>query len=246
MKAPATAIEVEGVSRRYDAAGAAPPVEALVDVDLAIARGELVAITGPSGSGKSTLLHMIGALDRPTEGEVRLDGRQLTGLSLTELARVRNRLVGFVFQSSNLVAGLTTAQNVALPAVLGRVRAAEYRGRARELLDLVGLPDKADRRPSELSGGEQQRVAVARALIMDPPIVLADEPTGNLDTHTGDEVMQLLHASHDAGRTVVIVTHDLRLASQAERIVRLRDGRVSGEVRPTRRRDRPLRHVLRV
>ena len=236
-------IELHNVQRVYEADEAR--VDALRGVDLTIDKGEFVAVIGPSGSGKSTLLNMVGALDQPTSGEVVLCGQPLSHMNRTELARVRSTTIGFVFQAFNLVPGISAAENVALPAVLARKRVAEYRDEVAHLLDLVGLAEKANRLPGQLSGGEQQRVAFARALIMDPPILLADEPTGNLDTKAGEGIIELLEASHDAGRTIVLVTHDLRLASRAQRIVHLRDGEITNVTCPSPR-DRPLEEILEV
>jgi ABC-type lipoprotein export system ATPase subunit len=236
-----SAIEFRDVHRSYDGNGAT--TTALDGVTLSIERGELVAICGPSGSGKSTLLHLAGALDVPNTGEVFVEGWCLAGKTAAERAAVRNHSIGFVFQQFNLLPGLTVEENVAVPAVLARRKASDISERVAELLDLVGLADRARNRPGQLSGGEQQRVAVARALVLDPPIVLADEPTGNLDSAAGDAVMELLLASHAAGRTVVIVTHDARIAAQAQRVVFLRDGRISQEDAP-RRSARPLNKVL--
>lgn len=236
-------IELRGVHRSFEEDEAR--VDALRGVDLTIERGALVAVVGPSGSGKSTLLNLIGALDQPTSGEVLLSGRSLARLSRTELARVRSTTVGFVFQAFNLVPGISVAENVALPAVLARQRPSDYRDQVARLLDLVGLAAKADRLPGQLSGGEQQRVAVARALVMDPPILLADEPTGNLDTKAGQAIIELLEASNDAGHTIVLVTHDMRLASRAQRIVHLRDGEITNVTCPSPR-DRRLEEILEV
>jgi putative ABC transport system ATP-binding protein len=236
-------IELHNVQRVYEADEAR--VDALRGVDLYIDRGEFVAVIGPSGSGKSTLLNLIGALDQPTSGDVVLGGQSLSSLTRTELARVRSTTVGFVFQAFNLVPGITAAENVGLPSVLARKRPSEYRAEVVRLLDVVGLSDKAERLPNQLSGGEQQRVAFARALIMDPPILLADEPTGNLDTRAGEGIMDLLEASHYAGRTIVLVTHDLRLASRAQRIVHLRDGEITHVTCP-KPRDRALEEILEV
>jgi putative ABC transport system ATP-binding protein len=236
-------IELRAVHRSFEEDEAR--VDALRGIDLTITRGEFVSIVGPSGSGKSTVLNLIGALDQPTSGEVLLHGQPLAQRNRTELARLRSGTIGFVFQSFNLVAGMTAAENVALPAVLARRRPAQYRDEVTRLLDLVDLSAKADRLPGQLSGGEQQRVAIARALIMDPPILLADEPTGNLDSKAGDGIIELIEATHDAGRTIVLVTHDMRLASRAERIVHLRDGQITDVTCPTRR-DRPLEQVLEV
>lgn len=239
------AIELRRVSRDYvgESNGGALTA-ALDDVDVAIERGELVAICGPSGSGKSTLLHVAGALDVPTGGEVFVDGWALNGRNAAERAALRNTAIGFVFQQFNLLPGLTVRENVGVPALLARKRAPEINERVDYLLDLVGLTEKAERRPGQLSGGEQQRVAVARALVLDPPIVLADEPTGNLDSRAGAAVMDLLLASHAAGRTVVIVTHDPRIAAQCQRVIYLRDGRVAQEDKPKRRPNRALGELV--
>ncbi len=239
------AIELRKVSRAYsgDDTGAVT-TSALDGVDVSIERGELVAVCGPSGSGKSTLLHIAGALDVPTDGEVFIDGWALEGKSAAERATTRNQSIGFVFQQFNLLQGMTVSENVALPAVLARRKPSEIALRVDELLDLVGLTDRADRRPGQLSGGEQQRVAVARAMTLDPPIVLADEPTGNLDTASGTAVLDLLLASHAAGRTVVIVTHDARIAAQCQRIIYLRDGKIAHQNKARPRRTRPLAAVI--
>jgi putative ABC transport system ATP-binding protein len=241
------AIELRGVHREFDgepANGEPRATAALAGVDLAITRGELVALTGPSGSGKSTLLHLAGALDLPSSGEVIVDGTALASLDAAGRARLRNQAVGFVFQAFHLAPGLTLAENVALPAILAKRPAADIRGRVKDLLDLVDLTSKAHRRPGQLSGGEQQRAAVARALVMDPAIVLADEPTGNLDSSAGALVVDLLLAAHNAGRTVVIATHDLRLAARAERIVHLRDGVVLQQTQPGPRAERSPADLL--
>jgi putative ABC transport system ATP-binding protein len=236
-------IELRDVFRSFDQDEAR--VDAVRGISLAIGRGEFVSIIGPSGSGKSTVLNLLGALDQPTEGEVLLDGRALSTCSRKELARMRGLTIGFVFQAFNLVPGISATENVALPAVLLRKRPAEYRDDVERLLDLVGLSSKADRLPGQLSGGEQQRVAFARALVMDPPILLADEPTGNLDTKAGEAIIDLLDASHNAGRTIVLVTHDMRLASQAQRVVHLRDGEITHITCPSPR-DRGLAEILEV
>jgi ABC-type lipoprotein export system ATPase subunit len=236
-------IELRNVFRSFDQDEAR--VDAVRGISLTVERGEFVAVIGPSGSGKSTVLNLMGALDQPTEGEVLLNGSPLSKCSRTELARIRGLTVGFVFQAFNLVPGISAAENVALPAVLLRKRPAEYRDEVARLLDLVGLSAKANRLPGQLSGGEQQRVAFARALVMDPPILLADEPTGNLDTKAGEAIVDLLEASHNAGRTVVLVTHDMRLASQAQRIVHLRDGEITHITCPSPR-DRTLEEILEV
>ena len=205
---------------------------ALDGVSLEVAAGEKLAIMGPSGSGKSTLLSILGCLDRPTAGEYRLFGESVSTLDDARLSRTRNRRIGFVFQSFHLIPQLTVAENVETPLLYGDVPEAEWRPRAMRFLERVGLAHRADHRPSELSGGEAQRAAIARALVTEPALLLADEPTGNLDSHTGEEVAALLDALHAEGRTVVLVTHNEALGRRAERVVRLRDGRVLGEERP--------------
>ena len=202
---------------------------ALRGVDLAVKDGEFLAITGPSGSGKSTLLHLMGALHRPTEGQVLFEGMDLTSLSPDELAGLRNTKIGFVFQQFYLLPRITAWENVALPLAYARVRPAERRERALAALARVGLLEFAQHRPNQLSGGQQQRVALARALVHNPKLLLADEPTGNLDTQAGREVLELFHSLHKEGRTMVIVTHEPEIASSAERIVVLRDGLIQEE-----------------
>ncbi len=199
-------------------------VHALRGVDLEVTRGEFVAVMGPSGSGKSTLLHLLGGLDVPTSGEVVIDGRAIASLSRTQLARLRRDQIGFVFQLYNLIPSLTVAENVALPAIAAGQTPRAYAERLDELLALIGLADKHDRFPSQLSGGEQQRVAIARALIREPAVVLADEPTGNLDSRTGDELLDLFSSCHANGQTIVLVTHDSKVASAAQRVLFMRDG----------------------
>lgn len=199
-------------------------VEALRGVDLAVEQGGFVAVVGPSGSGKSTLLNLLGCLDTPTSGAYRLGGEAVAGLSRDELADVRNRRVGFVFQNFNLLPQLTALENVEMPMLFGGVGRRERRRRALEQLELVGLADRVDHRPTELSGGQMQRVAVARALVMQPDLLLADEPTGNLDTGSGSDVMSLLADLWAQGRTLVVVTHDQVMARRAGRVVEIRDG----------------------
>jgi len=201
-------------------------VEALRGIDLEIEEGEYVAVLGPSGSGKSTLMHIIGCLDRPTSGRYYLDGREVSRLSPSQLAEIRNTKVGFVFQSFNLLPHATALENVELPMIYRRMRAKERKKRAKMLLDMLGLGERASHRPSELSGGEQQRVAIARALANDPQILLADEPTGNLDSKSGEEVVKMFDDLWRQGRTIVVVTHDPAVAERAERVVRLLDGRI--------------------
>jgi len=208
-------------------------VRALYGVDLTIDDGELVAIMGPSGSGKTTLMNIVGCLDVPTSGRYLLDGTDVSRLSDNRLAKIRSRRIGFVFQSFNLVARTTAIRNVELPLVYAGVRA--RRNPARLALEQVGLGDRQKHLPNELSGGQQQRVAIARALINDPAILLADEPTGNLDTASSAEILKLLGALNDTGRTVVIITHEEEVARFAKRVVRLRDGRImSDEVQRAR------------
>jgi putative ABC transport system ATP-binding protein len=204
-------------------------VTALHEVDLSVGHGEFVAVTGPSGCGKSTLLNLLGGLDRPTGGEVWLHGERLTGSSEARLARLRRNEVGFVFQFFNLIANLTVADNVELPALLAGVPAREARRRAGELLERLGLTETGGRVSGDLSGGQQQRVAIARALVNRPSVLLADEPTGNLDTAAAREVLDVLCERHAEGQTIVLVTHDLRMASHAQRVVAMRDGRITGE-----------------
>ncbi len=201
-------------------------VAALCGVDASIRRGEMVSIMGPSGSGKSTLMHIIGLLDRPSSGSVVLDGDDVSRLAPNELAELRNRHIGFVFQSFNLLARTTALANVELPLVYAGIAGAERTRRARAALERVGLGERVDHFPSQLSGGQQQRVAIARALVNSPSIVLADEPTGNLDSRSGIEVMAMLQELHTQGITVVVVTHDDRVARHAERVISIFDGRV--------------------
>ena len=201
-------------------------VTALREVSLSIEAGDSVAVMGPSGSGKSTLLAILGCLDRPTRGEYLLDGREVSSLGDAELSALRNRRIGFVFQSFHLIPQLTVAENVETPLLYGAVPEREWPGRVHACLEKVGLDHRSSHRPSELSGGEAQRAAIARALVTEPQILLADEPTGNLDTATGEEVAGVLWGLHREGRTVVVVTHNESLAGSAQRLVRLRDGRV--------------------
>jgi putative ABC transport system ATP-binding protein len=204
-------------------------VVALDEIDLDVGGGELVAITGASGSGKTTLLCLLGCLDRPTRGEVRLAGRDLNELSDAQASRLRNRTIGFVFQSFHLIPQLTVLENVLTPLLYGDVPQPEWQGRAEQALERVGLTRRADHRPSELSGGEAQRAAIARALVTEPSLILADEPTGNLDSATGETIASLLLSLRKGGRTIVLVTHNDALARRADRVVALRDGRIAAE-----------------
>jgi ABC-type lipoprotein export system ATPase subunit len=219
-------IQLRDVSKRYPMG--TTPVDALDALTLDIPRGQFVAVTGPSGSGKSTLLHLLAALDTPSSGTIRVGDWQLGTLGRDEQAAYRRTMVGIIFQQFHLVPTMTARQNVALPMILAGVAPATRRARADECLAVVGLADRADHRPSELSGGEQQRVAVARALAPDPPILLADEPTGNLDTDTGEQIVQLLEDVHrEQGRTVIVVTHHFtEVEAVTERRIQLRDGRL--------------------
>ncbi|MEV0147234.1 MULTISPECIES: ABC transporter ATP-binding protein [unclassified Nonomuraea] len=216
--------------------GGAVPVPAVRGVDLEVEPGEFVAIMGPSGSGKSTLVHMLGGLDTRTSGEIWLDGKRVDTLSESAWAMLRRKKVGFVFQFFNLVANMTVADNVELPALLAGVSPKEARERRESLLDALNLGDRADAAPAQLSGGEQQRVALARALANKPSVLLADEPTGNLDSRNTRDVLRLLGEVHKQGQTIVMVTHDARVASLADRLVSLFDGQIVDDGRIARRR----------
>ncbi|MEZ5122172.1 MAG: ABC transporter ATP-binding protein [Solirubrobacterales bacterium] len=223
------AVEIQALEKVYGTGTAA--THALGGVDATLAAGEFVAIMGPSGSGKSTLLHIVGALESPTAGSVRIAGRELGGLDDGELTRLRREHIGFVFQFFNLLPSLTALENVLLPALIARDTGRERRTRARDLLRRVGLEDRAEHLPSELSGGEQQRVSIARALLLSPELLLADEPTGNLDSRAGAQVLALIRElSRDEGHTVAMVTHDPSAAAIADRVIFLRDGRVAGGI----------------
>ncbi|HXV75396.1 MAG TPA: ABC transporter ATP-binding protein [Candidatus Polarisedimenticolaceae bacterium] len=224
-------IELRGLSRTFRVGGR--PVEALRELDLTIPGGDYLSIMGPSGSGKSTLLNLIGCLDRPTAGSYRLDGREVSGLDEAELTQVRRHKIGFVFQSFQLIPRMTAAGNVELPMTFAGVERAERRRRAGQVLTAVGLAPRSDHRPDQLSGGEQQRVAIARAIAMDPAIVLADEPTGNLDSRSGREIIELLERMNQDGRTLILVTHDPEIARRAAHRIRLTDGRLVEERRST-------------
>jgi putative ABC transport system ATP-binding protein len=222
-------ISLTGVTKLYNGKR---QVAALESIDLEIARGEMVSIVGPSGSGKSTLLNLIGGLDRPTSGEIRIDGQSVADLSDDSLTRLRRDKIGFIFQFFNLLPSLSCVENVALPLHLKGLGRQEIDRRARQLLELVQLGNRLDHLPDELSGGERQRVAIARALAFSPPVLLADEPTGNLDTHTGAEILALIRDLHERlGATVLIVTHDAGVAESCARTVTLRDARIAGDVR---------------
>ncbi len=198
--------------------------QALRGINLQVKKGELVAVVGPSGSGKSTLMNIIGCLDIPTSGSYHLEGEDILKLTPNQLADIRNKKIGFVFQAFNLLPYATAYENVEVPLLFAKVSGRKRRQRITELLAQVGLADKADNKPTEMSGGEMQRVAIARALANEPDIILADEPTGNLDTKSGNEIIRMFHDLWKTGKTVVIITHDLSIASQAERIIKLKDG----------------------
>lgn len=220
--APDTVIKAENLAKIYGVDD--NRVEALAGVSLKVERGEWVAVVGPSGSGKSTLMSLLGVLDQPTSGRYVLDGREVSGLKGAELARARRDLIGFVFQSYNLLPRQSALSNVELPMIYAGVYGAERKRRALEALERVELSDRASHKPPELSGGQKQRVAVARALVNNPAIVLADEPTGNLDTKSGEGILELFEELNDDGTTLIMVTHDMEVAARAHRIVEVRDG----------------------
>ncbi|MFN7975187.1 MAG: ABC transporter ATP-binding protein [Acidobacteriota bacterium] len=229
MSDPAAGIiAMRGVTKVYDTGKV--KVEALKGIDLDVKRGEFVAVVGPSGSGKSTLMNLIGCLDTASGGSYRLAGEDVSSLTRDRLADVRNRRVGFVFQGFNLLPHQTAFENVELPLVFGRVGARKRRERVAELLGRVGLADRMEHKPTELSGGQMQRVAIARALAMEPDIVLADEPTGNLDSTSGSDIMGLFSELWKQGRTLVVITHDMNLARRAGRVVEIKDGRIASDV----------------
>jgi putative ABC transport system ATP-binding protein len=220
-------LETRDVTKRYLLEDI--EVNALAGVSIAIHAGEMVSIMGPSGSGKSTLMHIVGLLDTPTTGQVILEGEDVSNLSANELAELRNKHIGFVFQAFNLLPRTTAQANVELPLAYGGASGAERSSRAREALQRVGLGDRMSHLSNQLSGGQQQRVAIARALVNNPSIVLADEPTGNLDSRSGIEVMAILQELHAQGSTIILVTHDERVATHADRVVRVLDGRVKAD-----------------
>ena len=217
-------IQVHNLSRHYQMG--TETVRALDGVSLEINRGEFVAIVGPSGSGKSTLMYLIGGMDRPTGGQITVMGDEITAMDDNDLAKFRQRTVGFVFQSFNLITTMTASKNVEFPMVFAGSKPAQRRERAAELLGLVGLGERLDHKPTELSGGQQQRVAIARALVNEPDIILADEPTGNLDSKSGREVIDILKELNAQGRTIVMVTHDQSLLSLVTRFIRIMDGKI--------------------
>ena len=223
-------LEVNNVTKTHESGGR--PLEVLKGVNLDVKSGEIVAIMGPSGSGKSTLLNMIGALDRPTSGKVFINGTDLSRLDDNQIADIRNREIGFIFQFFNLIPRMDAQGNVELPMAIKGISKNQRQRRALELLDLVGLEDRADHKPSQLSGGEQQRVAIARALANDPNIILADELTGNLDSKTGEEIMHLLKQfNKEEGKTFVLITHDPQVGQNVDRLINFKDGVIEGEKR---------------
>lgn len=223
-------LELRNVSKVYHLGG--EEIRALDDVSLDIENGEFISIIGPSGSGKSTLMHILGCLDSPSSGTIRLDGTMIERASPSELARIRNRKIGFVFQFFNLLPKLNVVQNVELPMIYSGAQAAERRERAMAALKLVELENRCKHRPSQLSGGQQQRVAIARALVNHPKIIFADEPTGNLDSHTGEVILELFRKLSAEGRTIILVTHDPEIAAVTPRRIEIRDGRIAERVDP--------------
>ena len=220
-------LKIENLFKSYSLERLEVPV--LHDINLTVDAGEFAAIMGPSGSGKSTLMNLIGCLDRPTSGRILIGGEDVSMLSETDLAHIRGERIGFVFQTFNLISRLTALKNVELPMVYQDIPRGARLKRAARLLEMLGLTDRADHKPSELSGGQRQRVAIARALANEPDILLADEPTGNLDSKTGEEIMQIFKELHSEGRTIIMVTHDQGLAENCDRIIRLKDGRIEDE-----------------
>lgn len=221
----AFSVKLISVDKVYDQ-GEGLKFQALKKIDLTIAKGEFIAIIGPSGSGKSTLMHILGLLDRPTGGKYELDGQDTSRLSEIHLAKIRNQKIGFVFQSFNLLARTSALDNVALPLIYSGVSGKERLERARKALEDVGLGDKLTSKPNQLSGGQQQRVAIARSLINNPEIILADEPTGNLDTKTSHEIMDIFRKLNKEDRTIILITHEHEIAEQAKKIIRIKDGEI--------------------
>ena len=235
-------IRMRGIRKVYDTGNV--KVEALRNIDLDVDSGEFLAVVGPSGSGKSTLMNLIGCLDTPTAGDYDLRGESVAGMNRTELAEVRNRRVGFVFQNFNLISQISTYENVEMPLLFGRVAKRERCRRVEELLERVGLADRMEHKPTELSGGQMQRVAIARALAMKPDLLLADEPTGNLDSSSGGDIMDLFAELWNQGHTMVVITHDAALANRTGRQIELYDGRITSDRKNGKPADVPLSHSL--
>jgi putative ABC transport system ATP-binding protein len=223
-------VELRHVSKIYHLGG--EEIRALDDVTLDIQEGEFVSIIGPSGSGKSTLMHILGCLDSPSKGTIQLDGTMIQNASARQLARIRNEKIGFVFQFFNLLPKLNVLQNVELPMIYSGISTSQRKQRAMSALDLVGLSNRMKHRPMQLSGGQQQRVAIARALVNDPKLIFADEPTGNLDSNTGEAILELFKRLNQSGRTIILVTHDPEIASITPRHIEIRDGRIADKVDP--------------
>lgn len=221
-------VELKDIRKTYKLGG--ETIHALDGVSLDIEAGEFLSIIGPSGSGKSTLMHILGCLDSPSSGTMQLDGMMIQNASQSQLASIRNKKIGFVFQFFNLLPKLSVMQNVELPMIYGSVSARERRERSMRSLEMVGLENRSKHRPSQLSGGQQQRVAIARALVNDPRIIFADEPTGNLDSHTGEAILELFHELHRKGRTIALVTHDPEIAAVTPRKIEIRDGKIADQV----------------
>jgi putative ABC transport system ATP-binding protein len=221
-------VELKDIRKTYKLGG--ETIHALDGVSLDIEAGEFLSIIGPSGSGKSTLMHILGCLDSPSSGTMQLDGMMIQNASQSQLASIRNKKIGFVFQFFNLLPKLSVMQNVELPMIYGSVSAKERRERSMRSLEMVGLENRSKHRPSQLSGGQQQRVAIARALVNDPRIIFADEPTGNLDSHTGEAILELFHELHRKGRTIALVTHDPEIAAVTPRKIEIRDGKIADQV----------------
>ena len=221
-------IKIDNVWKKYDM-GETEPLIVLKEINLNVKKGEFVAITGPSGSGKSTMAHIVGALDKPSWGAVYLKNKNIAEMSESALASLRGRTIGFIFQQFNLLLTLTALQNVMLPMEVINIPEKEARERAQKLLEMLGLGDRLNHKPNQLSGGQQQRVAIARALANNPEIILADEPTGNLDSKTGKFIMDFLGKMHNEGKTIVLITHDIELVKYAKRIVHIKDGKIEKE-----------------
>ena len=228
-------IKIDDVWKKYDM-GETEPLVVLKEINLDIRKDEFVAITGPSGSGKSTMVHIVGALDKPSWGAVYLRNKNIAEMSESSLALLRGKTIGFIFQQFNLLPTLTALQNVMLPMEVINVPEKEARERAQKLLEMLGLGDRLNHKPNQLSGGQQQRVAIARALANNPDVILADEPTGNLDSKTGKFVMDFLGKMHNEGKTIILITHDIELVSYAKRIIRIKDGRIEKEIKNGGRR----------